>query len=1143
MPRTSFIPTPRSRFARRFRARLRLRPMEDRAVPAAFTVNSLSDAGVGTGTTGDLRYCITQANDEVNFPGLDTITFAVNGTITLGGTELFISAPLTINGPGADKLTVSGNNLSRVFAADDGGVTSIAVTFTGMTITEGLAAGTVTPAGSGGGIFVQDETLTIEDCFITNNNAGRRGGGVYSFGYSPMTIRNCTISGNKANGGDGGGVYNYGYVPMLIENCTITGNQAGGANGAGRGGGICFNLFYSTASLTIRNSTIVSNVSTSTTSTGGGGGIRTSAGTTASTVQIISSVVSGNTNAVAPDIRAAKADFVTSALQSKIGIGTPTFDATSNALLGTPFANLNLGPLAANGGTMPTRLPGAGSPLRNAGSNPAGLTTDQRGPGFPRTLEGQTDIGAVESIDLSPQRSLNPIGPITTPGATPNSVSITYSDNQSTIDVSTIDVNDITILLPDGVTKLPITAAAVDINTNGTPRVATYSFAPPGGAWDSSDAGVYTVVMNANQVFDTDAPPNAAVAGTIGTFAVTIPSTIVVNATNDEAVDTDGKTSLREALIRANKALGAPDTITFDKTIFGATQQKITLTLGQLEITDGVTILGPAPKVAIDGNAAGRVMRIAVAGSSSNPVNLTNLVIQNGKITGSGNADPTKRGGGVFIEDEAVTFTNCVITNNSSEGTGGGIYLFGATFPADPGSVTLIDSQVTNNKSDSTLTSFRNGSGGGISIDLAGKLVMQRTTVSGNTATGAGAGGGVYFVVSGSADIANSAIVNNTANGTTGGGGFYFYGTVVAGLKIANTTISGNNAPAGSGGGIGLNTFNGASKLELYNSTVANNTAGLAGGGVARVGGTAVDPFLFSSTIIAKNTSVLVNGNDLFADTPAVVPGDNNFIGDGDGSNSVFTGTGNIIGTLLAPEDPLLGPLDFNNGGPTPLHRLLAGSKALNAGNNVLGLATDQRGGGFVRVFGSAADIGAYEDQPIAAPAVANVVVNGGGIQRSMVTSMVINFTQSVTFPSGVNAAFQLTRTGPSGPTGVVNTNAVVLDSDTVVLTFANGGAVSIDPGGSLSDGTYTLKVIAANVLGANGNLNGGTDFTTPSVGPDRLFRLFGDSDGDGDVDAQDFGAFRGAFGASNPTFDYDGDGDVDAADFGQFRARFGQSV
>jgi hypothetical protein len=55
------------------------------------------------------------------------------------------------------------------------------------------------------------------------------------------------------------------------------------------------------------------------------------------------------------------------------------------------------------------------------------------------------------------------------------------------------------------------------------------------------------------------------------------------------------------------------------------------------------------------------------------------------------------------------------------------------------------------------------------------------------------------------------------------------------------------------------------------------------------------------------------------------------------------------------------------------------------------------------------------------------------------------------------------------------------------------------------------------------------------------LFRLFGDADGDGNVDAADFGAFRAVFGSSSPVFD--GDGDTDTAGFGEFRAAFGSSV
>src|SRR5205823_5885352 len=103
---------------------------------------------------------------------------------------------------------------------------------------------------------------------------------------------------------------------------------------------------------------------------------------------------------------------------------------------------------------------------------------------------------------------------------------------------------------PDG-SFLAVTSVTVDAGTNGTPRVATYTFTPPGGSWDGPDSGTYTVSIAANQVFDTDGP-NAVAAGTLGTFAVLIPRTFTVNATNDQTTDTDGKLSLREALAKAN---------------------------------------------------------------------------------------------------------------------------------------------------------------------------------------------------------------------------------------------------------------------------------------------------------------------------------------------------------------------------------------------------------------------------------------------------------------------------------------------------------------------------------------------------------------------------------------------------------------
>jgi len=56
-------------------------------------------------------------------------------------------------------------------------------------------------------------------------------------------------------------------------------------------------------------------------------------------------------------------------------------------------------PLANNGGPTRTHALGSGSPAVDAGNNSAGLTTDQRGSGFPRIVGPAPDIGAFEGVD------------------------------------------------------------------------------------------------------------------------------------------------------------------------------------------------------------------------------------------------------------------------------------------------------------------------------------------------------------------------------------------------------------------------------------------------------------------------------------------------------------------------------------------------------------------------------------------------------------------------------------------------------------------------------------------------------------------------------------------------------------------------
>jgi hypothetical protein len=105
---------------------------------------------------------------------------------------------------------------------------------------------------------------------------------------------------------------------------------------------------------------------------------------------------------------------------------------------------------------------------------------------------------------------------VTTAGGTVYSFTVLYADDGE-IDVNTIGDNDVRVTGPGGF-DVASAFVSVNINTNGTPRIATYSIVPPGGSWDFADNGTYNVVMQANAVRDGIGNPVAA--GNIGSFTV-----------------------------------------------------------------------------------------------------------------------------------------------------------------------------------------------------------------------------------------------------------------------------------------------------------------------------------------------------------------------------------------------------------------------------------------------------------------------------------------------------------------------------------------------------------------------------------------------------------------------------------------------
>ena len=200
---------------------------------ATDTVTSLADDG----SAGTLRSVIAAAASG------DTINFSVTGTISLTLGQLELSQNLSISGPGATYLAISGDNLNHaeydVFQVDVGVTASIS----GVTIESGN--------GYAGGIL-NDGTLTLSSSTLSGNS-GFVAGGIFNDGT--LTLSSSTLSGNSAAGNSpagGGGICNVGTLTVI--NSTFSGNSAG------YGGGI-FNVGGDGVALTLKSTLLAGQLS------------------------------------------------------------------------------------------------------------------------------------------------------------------------------------------------------------------------------------------------------------------------------------------------------------------------------------------------------------------------------------------------------------------------------------------------------------------------------------------------------------------------------------------------------------------------------------------------------------------------------------------------------------------------------------------------------------------------------------------------------------------------------------------------------------------------------------------------------------------------------------------------------------------
>ncbi len=483
-------------------------------------------------------------------------------------------------------------------------------------------------------------------------------------------------------------------------------------------------------------------------------------------------------------------------------------------------------------------------------------------------------------------------------------------------------------------------------------------------------------------------------SGTANPLAITITSNTDITATfvaapqtgpnfivttsddHDDGVAGVVDCTLREAINAANANPDA-STITFATNVTGV----ITLTLGELPITQNLTIRGPGTKVlSVSGNNSSRVFNV-----NAGTVLISDLAIINGRATGvagsaglpnggAGGNGGGGSGGGIYNQG-ALTLSNCWVTGSTAQGGAGGIGgMDDASNPAGTGGI--------------------GGFAGGGGIFNSNSLTLINCTVSGNAAIGGAGGNG-------------SDAFDNYPSDSGGGGGAAGLGTgggiaSTSVVNVTNSTISGNIVTGGNGGnggnpaadgdgaagGAGGSATGGGilcqNNFHMSSSTISLNSLNAGAGGHGTVGrvssgtdgipGVAQGGGLDCLTPPNSIQNSLIAGNSGPSDPDchgSYTSQGYNLIGIIDTATG-FTGTGDQTGTGASPLNPLLGPL-LNLGGSAPTMELLPGSPAIDKGKRGV-LTTDQRGNprpydlpGIANASGGdGSDIGAFElSQPV----------------------------------------------------------------------------------------------------------------------------------------------------------------------------------
>jgi hypothetical protein len=495
-------------------------------------------------------------------------------------------------------------------------------------------------------------------------------------------------------------------------------------------------------------------------------------------------------------------------------------------------------------------------------------------------------------------------------------------------------------------------------------------------------------------------------------------NTIVVNVTGDPAGagDCASPSSVECSLRQAINSASANDTIQLDS-------QTYTLTQGtNIVIAQNLTIQGNGVDATVidgSGNSAPSGPQARILRINAGTVTIKDMSINNG------------------IDGSDENFQSCSPCETINANGGGSLF-------NDGGTVAINDVAFNGE-----LTSS-NPLGGAISNGF-GTLTMTDVSFTHEQA----AAGGALFVRGGTVSGVGVTFEDNGSFDFDGGAVYLLGGTV----SLTNSTIVGNGAASSIGGGIA----NGGANLTLLDDTFSGNVRG------------AIQTDQFAATSVG-NTIIgagFADGSDFAClrsgrwtdpfNNRAVVDAisedlGNNFDQDG---HCGFDGNGDI-----ADADPRLASL-ADNGGPTRTQALLAGSQAIDSGNQAHCLANDQRD---ISRDGLC-DIGAFQTHPTSAPGTPSTGDAGNITDSSADLHGTINL-------SGDAGGFHFIWGVTPNLDDLVNSTPIqgagVVDSDTSELqTLSN-----LSPGT-----TYFYRIVADNSTGsATADSNG--SFTTLADAP-----------------------------------------------------------